>query len=571
MTQQSFAQPSAPADYSIVIAGQAGQGIRTIETLFTRSLHQNGIYFHSSSEFMSRVRGGHNSTEIRVGSRPLQAFVTRIDLLLVLGTGTQEPLDSRLGPQTRILGSRKHVHEGYREKYSFTHISFQDLAKEAGHPVVTNTVVLGLLLALLNLDPGPEKAALRKTFAPKGARVIEMNLTALEMGWSRGRQVDFGLPISGDFQNSPPGVCTGTEAVSLGALAGGCNFITAYPMSPGTGVITFMAQYARRFGVVVEQSEDEIAAFQMMLGAWYAGGRGMVTTSGGGFSLMQEGISLAGITETPAVIHLAQRPGPATGLPTRTEQGDLNLAVYAGHGEFPRIILAPGNLKDAMILSRRAFDLADRYRMIVIILTDQYLLDSRSPTEIPDLGKPDHKNFFEKQSDPRPTYRLTASGISPRTIPGIGRGLQQVDSHEHDEYGHLTEDPELRVEMVNKRLEKYRTMAPDFFRPELHGSEKYDNLIIGWGSTRGVILEVLKQFPASTAFAHFKQVYPLHPDTSRVMKNARTVIVVENNAGGQFGQLLQQETGIEIHHRILQYNGRPFSVEELTRRLGEIL
>ena len=343
-------------------------------------------------------------------------------------------------------------------------------------------------------------------------------------------------------------------------------------MSPSTWVLTFLSQHSNDFNIIAEQAEDEISAINMALGAWYAGGRAMVTTSGGGFALMIEGVSLAGMIESPVVIHLAQRPGPATGLPTRTEQADLEHALYSGHGEFPRIIFAPGTIQDGFYLTQKAFNLADKYQIPVFILTDQYFVDSyynQSPIDLSDIK---NENYIVKTKKDYKRYELTENGISSRGIPGFGEGLVCVDSDEHDEEGHITENLELRTKMVDKRIKKLDEIKNEVISPELIGNKDYRMLIIGWGSTYHVINEALEKIGRNDiSFLHFKQVYPLHHDTFSYLKKAENTIIVENNATSQFGKLIKLHTGFEIHQSILQYNGLPFSVEELGKQIKSFL
>jgi 2-oxoglutarate ferredoxin oxidoreductase subunit alpha len=287
---------------------------------------------------------------------------------------------------------------------------------------------------------------------------------------------------------------------------------------------------------------------------------------------MVEGLSLAGMIESPMVVHIGQRPGPATGLPTRTEQGDLLFALYSGHGEFPRIILAPGTIEDCFYLAQNAFNLADKYQVPVFILTDQYILESHY--NIPSLDPtrtPLKKHFVETKQDYR-RYELTMAGLSPRGIPGFGEGLVVLDSDEHDEEGHITEDLDLRTKMVNKRLKKLDLIRNDTIPPELIGPKNYKTLIIGWGSTYHAIREALERLGREdTALLHFKQVYPLHPDTIAWIKKAKKTVIVENNGTAQFGQLIRMQTGFDMGRKILKYNGLPFSVEELEVQLKSIL
>jgi len=343
-------------------------------------------------------------------------------------------------------------------------------------------------------------------------------------------------------------------------------------MSPSTGVLTFLAQHAREFDVVVEQAEDEIAAINMGLGAWYAGARALVGTSGGGFALMVEGVSLAGMLETPIVVHLAQRPGPATGLPTRTEQGDLELALYAGHGPFPRLILAPGSIEDAFHLTARAFDQADKHQVPAFVLTDQYLMDSYYNFPGLDLKGLKVEDHIVRTGKGYKRYALTPSGVSPRGIPGNGEGLVMVDSDEHDEEGHITEDLALRTRMVDKRMRKAAGILADCIPPELIGSSDYETLLVSWGSTYHAVREALDRLgDPKVAALHFTQVWPIHPDTAGHLERAKRTIAIEGNATGQFARLLRLELGHEVDHRILKYSGLGFSVEDVARGVRAIL
>ncbi|HDT15620.1 MAG TPA: 2-oxoacid:acceptor oxidoreductase subunit alpha, partial [Firmicutes bacterium] len=275
----------------------------------------------------------------------------------------------------------------------------------------------------------------------------------------------------------------GHNAVALGAIAGGCDAVFAYPMTPGTGVFTAMAGYSHKAGIALEQVEDEIGVINMALGAWYAGARALVTTSGGGFALMTEGISLSGMTETPVVVHLAQRPGPATGLPTRTEQGDLNLARYAGHGVFPRKIYSPGTTKQAFMIAAKAFNDADKYQIPVFILTDQYFMDTYYNVPEFELGGIKIEKSITKTGDDYKRYALAEDGISPRGVPGYGTGRVCADSDEHDETGRITEDLDgISLKMKEKRFKKFDAVKQDALLPEVIGDKDYETLFVCWGS-----------------------------------------------------------------------------------------
>ncbi|MBW7991270.1 MAG: 2-oxoacid:acceptor oxidoreductase subunit alpha [Planctomycetes bacterium] len=564
-------------DFSIVLCGQAGQGIQTVEHLLTRIFKLAGYNVFATKEYMSRVRGGINSTEIRVSSGPVCACVNRIDILIPLNKGAVGHFEKRISPQTIILAEKETIADDFDQtRHKFVDVPFTKKAAEIGNEIYSNVVAVGTVIGLFGIDLQAVSEYVKKFFSSKTDDVIQKNLAAVKEGFNLG----VGLPdsskikfdINDDTDIKDQILVNGAEAVALGAIAGGCNFISSYPMSPSTGVLVFLAKQAKDFGIIAEQAEDEIAAINMAIGAWYAGARAMVTTSGGGFALMTEGLSLAGILESPIVIHLAQRPGPATGLPTRTEQADLELALYAGHGEFPRILLAPGKIQDAFYLTRKAFDLAEKYQIPVFILTDQYFVDSYYNTACPDLSDINIKKYIIKTDVDYKRYKLTDNGISPRGIPGYGKGLVAVDSDEHDEAGHITEDLGLRIEMVDKRLKKFELLKDESIPPELVGSEDYKNLIVCWGSTYNIVKEAVKNLDRDdTAFLHFKQVYPLPGQTSDYLNKAKRIIIVENNATSQFAKLIKLHTGIEIKDRILKYDGLSFYVEELTEKLNDLL
>jgi len=564
-------------DFSIVLCGEAGQGIQTVEYFLTHLLKISGYHVFATREFMSRIRGGLNSTEIRIGSSPVSAFVDRIDLLIPLKKGAIAHVKRRLSSDTIILGEKENLDEDFEiENYNFIEIAFSQLAKEIGGAVYANIIASGVLCSLFKASQELLTEFLTNYFSRKGEDVIQKNLAAITTGYEIGTQLSQSGRIEIDLMPDPSVkedlFLSGVEAVGLGAIAGGCNFISSYPMSPSTDVLVFLAQNSRDFDIIVEQAEDELSSINMAQGAWYAGARGMVTTSGGGFALMVEGLSLAGMIESPIVIHLGQRPGPSTGLPTRTEQADLFFALFAGHGEFPRIILSPGTFQDGFYLTQKAFYFADKYQVPVFILTDQYFLDSSYNFPYFDLTDIKVEKQFIKTLEDYKRYQFVESGISPRGIPGYGAGLVGLDSDEHDEEGHITEDHDIRIKMVNKRLQKLESIKQDSIPPELIGPKKYKNIVVCWGSTYHPVKEALEKLGRTdTAALHFKQVYPLHPNTANYLKNAKTIVAIENNATAQFSNLIKLQTSIEIEEHILKYNGLPFSVEEIINNLQQIL
>ncbi len=561
-------------DLSLVLCGEAGQGLATIEILLTRVLKRSGFHVYASKEYMSRVRGGSNSTQIRLSSRPVAAPLDRVDVAVPLDPGAIPHLAHLLSARTVVLADPGRV----PTRRPLVSIPFSALALEAGGRIYENTAAAGALAGALGAEAEVLEAAVYELFAGKGEKALAANLAVSAHAFELGRA----LAGEGKLPAPPPRgaavadglLLSGTEAVALGCIAGGCDFLAAYPMTPSTGVMTFLAGQAGRFGIVVEQAEDEISAVNMALGAWYAGSRALCSTSGGGFALMVEGLSLAGAIESPLVIHLAQRPGPATGLPTRTEQGDLLFALHAGHGEFPRAILAPGSLPQAFALARRAFDLADRCQVPVFLLTDQHLNDSIHDLPADSLGGPVvNRSFVRGEADYR-RYRPAADGISPRAIPGWGEGLVGVDSDEHDEEAHITESGEVRRSMVEKRMRKEELLRTSALPPEPLGwkDDQPETLVACWGSTRAALAEALELLgDPRVGGVHFPQVWPLPAGAEAAIRKSRRLLVAEGNAGGQFAQLLHRVCGRKPDALISRYDGHPFTVESLAASIAESL
>jgi 2-oxoglutarate ferredoxin oxidoreductase subunit alpha len=558
-------------DLSIVLGGEAGQGIQTIEQIITRTAKKAGYHVFSTGEFMSRIRGGSNSTEIRISSAPCASFVNRIDLLIPLDADALPHLGNRIDQRTVILGDSAEL----GTTHPVVDIPFASIAAQAGGKLFVNSIAAGLIAGLLGIERPLLEQAINHQFRTKDPSIIEKNITAAKAGYEAGSGLIASGALSISLRTSPEVsdqlFMSGNDAVGLGSLAGGCNFLASYPMSPGTGLLTFMAVHAHDVDIIVEQAEDEIAALNMALGAWYAGARAMVSTSGGGFALMGEAVSLAGMIESPAVIHIGMRPGPATGLPTRTEQGDLELARYSGHGEFPRAIFAPGTLVEAFLAGHKAFEIADRFQVPAFILTDQFLLDSSFLTGPFDFASVNNTPATIATAPDYLRYAVTADGISPRGIPGNGDGLVRVDSDEHTEEGLITENSGVRVEQMDKRLRKMDLLRTVTLEPAFEGPADFTKLIVCWGSTYTAVKEAMALIAdPACALLHFMQVYPLHPSTIAILERARTVVCVENNATGQFANLIKVETGFTIPHRILSYDGFPFPVELLVKKISEV-
>lgn len=566
------------SDFSVVLCGAAGQGIQTVESLLTKTLKRSGFNVFATREYMSRVRGGVNSTSIRVASKPVRAYIERIDILIPLNEEAIPHLKERISPQTIILGESKFIQTESDIKCEKVEIPFEEIAKDLGKKIFANIISLGVICGIFNANQSTLHTALTENFKSKGQVIVDENIKAANKGFEiatdliKSNKLKRNFLVKRNFDVINDYLFDGREAVALGAIAGGANYVTFYPMAPSTGVGTFLAQHGLNFSIIVDQSEDEISVINKALGASYTGARSFVSTSGGGFSLMCEGVSLAGMMELPIVLLVGQRPSPATGMPTRTAQEDLELVLYAGAGYFPRIIFAPGTIEDAFKLTQNAFNLTQEYQVPVFILSDQYLIDSYYNITSLDHENLEIKKYFVQNDENYERYRFTESGISPFSVPGYGTGLVDADSHTHTEEGNITEDQIIRKKTVEKRYKKLELIKKAALPPEFIGNDDYEFLIIGWGSNYYLIKEALENLNRdSIAFLHFKQVYPLHSRVNDYFSKAKKIIVIENNPTGQFAKLLELETHVKIDTTILNYSGYVFSVEELYQKLKKIV
>jgi 2-oxoglutarate ferredoxin oxidoreductase subunit alpha len=556
---------------NILIGGEAGQGLVTLGSMLTKTLVREGYEVAVCQDYMSRIRGGHNTYAIRFGPETCDAPREDVDVLVALN---QETIDLHKDELTEngVVVCGAEMDPGGLNAYQ---VPFKELTEKK---IYWNTVALGVVAATICSAIDTAKNLLRQTFKKKGDEVIDANLEVLQKAWDwqKEQDVPFACPAPSEGHEGRLAI-NGNEAIALGALAAGVNFCSFYPMTPSTSVPLTLIAKGQEMGVVVEQVEDEIAAINMALGASFGGARAMTATSGGGFSLMCEGLSLCGITETPLVIVLAQRPGPATGLPTRTEQGDLNLALYGGHGEFPRAIYAPGDLPQCFRLAHKAFDTAEKFQVPAFVLTDQFLADSYRSTEpfdldaLPEVAAPltsvDNPGEYKR-------YAVTDSGVSPRLVPGKTDAVMWVDSDEHDETGHIIEDAETRIAQMDKRMRKMEGMLDEVVPPDYDGPDNPDTLLVFFGSTKaaaGEAARILRDQGKSIATLHFSQVYPLQPEQFLdALETAGQTVCVEANHDGQFRNLLHQESGFITEHLLTRYDGRPFTAAYIIEHLEEI-
>ncbi|MBS3976104.1 MAG: 2-oxoacid:acceptor oxidoreductase subunit alpha [Syntrophomonadaceae bacterium] len=557
---------------NILIGGAAGDGMETIAHLLGKTFAREGYGVLTTKDYMSRVRGGHNFSLLRVGTKTPWAAAATVDILVALNEETYLLHRERLLPNSRIVYDPELFGIPSADERGLP-ISLRALAQASGNKIMANTVATGAVLSILGMELTEANRLLAETFAPDKAR---QNTAALQAGYDAAAKLCgncFALPPK---EQSGKGIfLDGNQALGLAALGSGCRFLAAYPMTPATGVFSYLAGKQAEFGLVVEQAEDEIAAVNMALGASFAGARAMTCTSGGGFALMAEGLSLAGMTETPLVIIVAMRPGPATGLPTRSEQGDLNFVLHAGHGEFPRAVLCATHLEDAFYRLNKAFDLAEKYQLPVIFLSDQYFADTARTIPPYDFARLCYDRYLVSAEDlvrPYRRYRLTDSGISPRAFPGqFPEEMVLADSDEHDEDGHIIEDAVTRTLMVKKRLQRMEALAAEMDEPELYGHPEPEILLLGWGSTCGILREAIDALQSKhhkAALLHFSDLWPLPKVLlTKFLPRAKISFCVENNATGQFAGLLRRETGLTVDHKVLQYDGRPFDKDAIVREV----
>ncbi|MGE4485854.1 MAG: 2-oxoacid:acceptor oxidoreductase subunit alpha [Oscillospiraceae bacterium] len=549
--------------YNLLIGGAAGQGIDTTTAILEKLLKRSGYSVFTSRDFMSRIRGGHNFSLIRFGTEPVHSHSSRLDGIVAMDDDTVDLHKDQLKENGFILCDSKLSASDPR----VIKVNMATMAKALGNPRASGSIAVGAVLKLFGESTDNLEEVLR-TFVKE--QYLDVNLKAVAEGYkaveNRFRH------LQGKYGGWM--LISGSKAVALGAMAAGLRFYSAYPMSPSTVIMETLASKCDEAGMVVEQAEDEIAAINMAIGASYAGARAMTGTSGGGFSLMVEALGLSGIAEIPLVVIDVQRPGPATGLPTRTEQSDLKFVISASQGEFPRMVIALRNPSDAFYQTMRAFHLAEKYQIPVILLSDQFLGDATYTVEPFD---PDTIQTAEPASDYSGEdgylrYRFTGDGISPRLIPGATKHLVSIDSDEHDERGWITESADVRTRMTDKRMKKLVGLKSELLEPDFIGPDSFDTLLIGWGSAWGPIEEAVRLLNEGQnsryAALVFGDVYPLPQKLLKEKASgAARIINIEQNATGQLAGLIREETGIVCTGSVLKYDGRQITGEEIAESI----
>ena len=586
---------SATFDFAIAIGGAAGQGIATPGNILARIFIRRGLHFNAYNAYQSIIRGGHIFLTIRISNRKIHSHGDKLDLLVCLNQDTMDRHLRIMGQQTRVIFNSDTIKPGEAaEGAQCCPLPIVELTDNNRNKLVQNTVALGAIMHLIGLDFQTLEDILTLQFQRKGQAVIDENVVVARAGFDYADANFAPFPVPAPIGPRPLAIWTGNEALAMGGAAAGVKFYCAYPMSPSTGVLHWMAQNARDLGIMVRQVEDEIAVANMAIGAAHAGCRAMCATSGGGFALMTEAIGSAGMMEIPVVFINVQRAGPSTGVPTKTEQGDLWQALGASQGDFERFIVAPKDALDAFNTVPELFNLVDKCQCPGIVISDLLISEGTFSVDPDDIDMQPQIERGDLITEPRTDvsdlpsgsqsgngygeglvgapsngylrYEITESGISPRALPGLEGYVHVVATDEHDEDGVLISDeytnPHKRRKMVEKRARKFKGIATQIAPPQLEGPEDAEVTLIGWGSTYGVIkeaVEQLKQEGVTVNHLPIKWIVPLHVEAvTDIVSRSRRTIIVENNYSGQFYRYLRSETGLAVDGHIRKYDGEPF-------------
>lgn len=577
-------------DFQWLVGGEAGYGIMTTGAMMGKIFTRLGMFVFDYVEYPSLIRGGHNALYVRASDIPIYAQKKKVDILVALNDFAVTKHMHELSENAAIIYDPTLVNIESKNLPSgilLVPVPLIEIAKkEAGTMVMMNTVTIGASLALVYEDYSVLENILRETFGKKGEKVIVENINTSKAGFeyvittSKGKSK---IKIIKQPQENL--YIHGAEAVSFAAIKAGVKFAAIYPMTPTNGVLALLAAHALEYNIVVKEPEDEIAGINMAIGASYAGVRSLCATSGGGFALMSEGFGLAAQTEVPLVVIMGMRPGPATGMPTWTGQGDLRFVLHAAQDDFPRIILAPGDNMEAFEFTLKAFNLAEKYQLPVIVLVDKYLMEGHmtvnaeaikkiSDEYVADRGKLLTDEQAASEQDYK-RYLFTEDGVSPRSIPGQKGGIALTGSDEHNEKGLYDEEAENRIKMMDKRFKKLEMARIDIPKPNYYGWDDAQLTIISFGSNKLPIFEAMKWLKKDGINVNYLQVSFLSPfpekEVTAVINNAKKTLVIEANKTGQFEGLIREHTGLSIDHHFRKYDGRPFYPEEIVEKVKSIL
>jgi 2-oxoglutarate ferredoxin oxidoreductase subunit alpha len=573
---------------TIGIGGAAGDGLDKSGDILARTCARLGLHVYAYNSYQSVIRGGHIWLSLRVADAKVRSHGDRLDLAVALNQDSIERHAPEVAPGGGVLFNADRLEcppELLAKDVTPLPVPVGELLKPLGKvPHVTqNSVLAGAAARLLGLEAAVLEGAVADVFGRKDKAVVETNTAAARAGYGHAETAFAEFAAQGPgwaFSREARPFLTGNEAMALGAIAAGCKFYAAYPMTPVSNILHYLAAHGPEFGMAVKQCEDELAVINTAIGAGFAGARAMCATSGGGFALMTEAVGLAGMLEVPVVIVEGQRAGPSTGVPTKTEQGDLNQVLGASQGDYPKVVLAPTDVADAYRSIPEAFNLAESFQMPVIVISDLALAEHHETVEPPELD-PDvpieRGETVPMEGAPEGflRYRLTPSGVSPRSLPGTPGGVYVAGSDEHDEAGILVSDvfacPPVRRKMHEKRMRKLEGAAHRVSPPVRYGAPEPEVVLVGWGATGGVIREAVDLLNARGVAAAQVQVRCLMPLQKEALRGLLTdvprVLVVEENLSGQFARHLRAETGIQADGRVLKYDGEPFTPEWIVERV----
>lgn len=552
---------------NILIGGSAGHGINTIDQFLTKILTKKGFHFHAYKDYMSRIRGGTNFTQITISDERVKCHDDALNVLVAL---TPEIIDVHLSRlvESGLIICDQDVQIPQDCMKQITRLNFKEILKMTSNPKGYSMVALGAVVKAIGLDESSLNHLVDRRWTEE---TMATNAKTARHAYEATTCVITSIPKT----NTDHIVMSGNQAVALGALAAGVGFYSAYPMAPSTGVMSYLTQYETRYPLVVEQAEDEIAAINSVIGAASNGLRSMTSTSGGGFSLMVEGLGFAAVSEIPIVVLDVQRPGPATGMATRTEQSDLNFVLGASQGEFPRIIMAFTSIEDAFYKTFRAFNLTDKYRVPVILLSDQYLADATSTVPEPDLKTLKIESYLLKAARKNYRHHDLSMLVQERACPGLTTQVVMNDSHEHDESGAVTENAANRHAMNSRRMSKLKEILKELEEPRYIGHPDAPDVFVCWGSVSGIVEMAIERLNAQgnhLGALIFGDLYPLPVNTlNEVIQRGARLINVEGNYQGQLRQLIARELAHPIHHSILKFDGRSFSPDYIIEAYKELI
>ncbi len=559
-------------DFSLAIGGAAGQGIATPGNILARTFTRRGLWLNAYNAYQSIVRGGHIFLTMRISDKEIYSHGDSLDMLLCLNQDTMDRHLGLMGPGGQVIFNGDKIIPGETpEGVQLCPMPIKELSNKSRNKVIQNTIALGVINNLLGLEFDLLENSLKQQFGRKGDAVVEENTSAAKAGYEYAKEHFKAYPEPLATGPKPLALWTGNEALAMGGAAAGVKFYTAYPMSPSTGVLHWMAANARELGIMVRQAEDEIAVANMAIGAAHVGARAMCATSGGGFALMTEAVGAAAMMEIPVVFINVMRAGPSTGVPTKTEQGDLWQVLGASQGDFERLIVAPTDALDAFKIIPELFNLCDQHQCPGIVITDLLISEGTFSTDPDNLNlqpEIDRGEMLTNGADNNDylRYELTDSGISPRALPGLEGHVHVVATDEHDQDGVIISDeftnPHKRRQMVEKRARKIANIVEKIEPPKLDGPADADVTLIGWGSTYGVIKEAIEQLASKGVTANhlsIRWIVPFHAEVViNIVNDAKRTIIVENNYSGQFHRYLRSETGLAIDGHIRKYDGEPF-------------